>query len=218
MTERFSTLMRAEAGAIWQKIFDNPFLSEMRQGILPIEKFRYYLAQDYLYLEGFGRAVALALAKARRSRDMELLSRRITTPIERPLHLKLMSEVGLSTGEVERLGPAPANLAYINHMVKTAALGDLGQAAAALLPCPWSYHEIGSTLGHMEHPVYRQWASPYIEGFLEESTNAWRGFLDQEAAEASARDRQAMRDAFLTSSRYEYLFWDMAYKQQSWPV
>ena len=218
MSERFSTLLRAEADAIWQKVFNNPFLREIQEGTLPLEKFRYYLAQDYLYLEGFGRAVALALAKAPDSRNLELLSRRVITPVERPLHQKLMSVAGLSVEDVEGFGRAPTNLAYINHMVTTAALGGLGQTAAALLPCPWSYHEIGSLLRPVAHPVYGQWASPYMEGMLEESTNAWRSFLDQEAAQASPRERRAMREAFITSSRYEYLFWDMAYRQEAWPV
>ena len=30
--------------------------------------------------------------------------------------------------------------------------------------------------------------------------------------------REAMRRAFLTSSRYEYLFWTMAYNEERWPV
>ena len=59
---------------------------------------------------------------------------------------------------------------------------------------------------------------PTKEGFLEESTAAWRTFLDQEAAQAGPREREAMRRAFMTSLRYEYLFWDMAYRQERWPV
>ena len=218
MSASFSALLRAEADEIWREIFDNPFLKEVQQGTLPMEKFRYYLAQDYLYLEGFGRAVALALAKAPDSRTLELLSKRITTPVERPLQRKLMGLAGLSTQDAESLGHAPTNLAYVNHMITTAATGGLGQTAAALLPCPWSYHEIGSLLAPVDHPVYGQWAVAYKEGLLEESTNAWRGFLDQEEAKAGDRERHAMRDAFMTSSRYEYLFWRMAYRLEDWPI
>ncbi len=218
MSERFSSVLRAEVDGIWRKIFDNPFLKEIQEGTLPLEKFRYYVAQDYLYLEGFGRAVAMALAKAPDSHNLELLSRRVLTPVERPLHQTMMSLVGLTVEEVERMGHSPTNLAYINHMIRNAALGGLGHTAAALLPCPWSYHEIGDLLKPVEHPVYSQWTAPYKEGFLEHSTNAWRDFLDQEAEQAGPREREAMRQAFLISSRYEYLFWEMAYKQESWPI
>lgn len=218
MDEGFSAVLRREADPIWRKIFDHPFLKELQEGTLPLEKFRYYLEQDYLYLEGFARAVALALSKAPTSRDLELLSRRLITPIERPLHQKLMSRVGLSVEDAEKAAHAPTNLAYINHMMGTAAMGGLGRTAAALLPCPWAYHEIGSLLRPVEHPVYSHWASPYSEGLLEESVSAWRATLDREAARAGPVEIQAIRQAFLTSSRYEYLFWDMAYGEERWPV
>ena len=218
MRQGFSAELRTEVAPIWDKIYSNPFLKELQEGTLPVEKFRYYLAQDYLYLEGFGRAVALALAKAPDSRQMELLVRRVITPVERNLHQKLMPLVDLSREEAEGIGHSPTNLAYINHMIRTAALGGLGQTAAALLPCPWTYHEIGELLKPIQHPVYGAWIASYAEGLLEESTRAWRAFLDEEADRADDRSRQAMRDAFLTSSRYERMFWQMAYQQESWPV
>ena len=218
MSESFSATLREEAAQIWHTIFHHPFLREVQQGTLPLDKFRYYLAQDYLYLEGFARAVALALARAPDSQTLELLSHRVLTPIERPLHQELMPLVDLSPGDADRMGRAPTNLAYVSHMIRTAALGGLGATAAALLPCPWIYNELGKLLEQVDHPVYSRWTSPYAQGLLEESTNAWRSLLDREAAEAGQRDREAMREAFITSSRYEYLFWEMAYTMETWPV
>ncbi len=218
MSESFSAILRAEADHIWRRIFNHPFLTEVKRGGLPLEKFRYYLTQDYLYLEGFARAVAIALARAPDSRTLELLSHRVLTPIERPLHQELMPLVGLSPEDADRMGRAPTNLAYVNHLLRTAAFGGLGATAAALLPCPWSYHQLSKVLGPVDHPVYSQWISPYAEGLLEESATAWRALLDLEAVEAGQRERDAMREAFITSSRYEYLFWEMAYTMETWPL
>ena len=36
--------------------------------------------------------------------------------------------------------------------------------------------------------------------------------------EAGLRELDAMREASLASSRYEYLFWEMTYRQERWPV
>ncbi len=44
----FSEQLRVEAEPIWRKIFDHPFLKEIKNGTPPLETFRYYLAQDYL--------------------------------------------------------------------------------------------------------------------------------------------------------------------------
>ena len=88
----FSEQLRVEAEPIWRKIFDHPFLKEIKNGTLPVETFRYYLAQDYLYLEGFGRTVAMAMAKAPDSQTLQDLACRVITPVERPLHNKLLAD------------------------------------------------------------------------------------------------------------------------------
>ena len=216
--ESFSERLQAEAQPIWTRIFAQPFLREIKDGTLPPEKFRYYLTQDYLYLEGFARTVAMALAKAPDSQTLEELSHRVLTPIERPLHHKLLIGAGLTLEDIKQSGPSPTNTAYVNHMLKTASLHGLGPTAAALLPCPWTYHELKNALGQSEHPLYSQWTEFYVAGLLQDSVEAWRGFVDATAREAGPTELGAMRDAFLTSSRYEYMFWDMAYRMEQWPV
>ena len=218
MPESFSEQLRLEAEPIWEEIFRNPFLREISDASLPLEKFRYYLNQDYLYLEGFARSVALALAKAPDSDSLESLAHRVLTPVERPLHHRLMDEAGLSMEELQSASPSPTNLAYINHMVRTASEQGLGATAAALLPCPWTYHLLGERLNTPDHSVYSLWTSFYTEGGLEASVAAWRSYVDAEAAEAGPRGRESMRRAFITSSRYEWMFWRMAYEMEGWPV
>ena len=216
--ESFSEVLRAEAKPIWDRIFQKPFLREIKDGTLPLAKFQYYLAQDYLYLEGFARTVAMALAKAPTSQDLEDLSHRVLTPVERPLHHKLVAEAGLTMADIKLAKPSPTNAAYVNHMLKTASLHGLGAAAAALLPCPWTYHELKNELGPSEHPLYGQWTAFYVAGLLQDSVDAWRGFVDAAAREAGPGELEAMREAFLISSRYEFMFWDMAYDMEQWPV
>ncbi len=213
----FSEELRQEADAVWQRIFHHPFLLEVREGRLPLEKFRYYLLQDYHYLETFGRTVAIALGKASESQTIELLARRVLTPIERPLHRKMLELVGVSQEQAARIEPSPTNLAYTNHLLSTAFAHGLGPTAAALLPCPWTYNHLGDVLGEVDHPVYGEWVAFYHQGLLEESVRAWRRFVDTTAEEAGPQERDLMRRLFLTSSRYELMFWDMAYSQEQWP-
>ncbi|MEC9013363.1 MAG: thiaminase II [Chloroflexota bacterium] len=214
----FSEQLRSEAEPIWRQIFQHPFLKEIKDGTLPEETFRYYLIQDYLYLEGFGRTVALALAKAPTSQTFEDLAHRVMTPVERPLHNQLFAAAGLTQRDADNAVRSPANTAYVDHMLQTASLHGLGPTAAALLPCPWTYHLLKEEVGQSEHPIYGQWTRFYVEGLLEGSVKAWRGFVDQMAEDASPMEKDAMRQAFLTSSRYEYMFWDAAHTLQQWPV
>lgn len=214
----FSDTLCAEARPIWEAIQRHPFLRELQAGTLPIEKFRFFLAQDWHYLDAFARTVGFLLGRARTTPDLERLSPRLLTPVEKPLHRKLFDLAGLTEEAVAAAPIAPTNRAYMNHMLTAAALGSPGEAIAALLPCPWTYDEIGRRLPAVSHPVYGEWAAFYREGFLRESVSAWRSLLDEAAAEAGPFERERLREAFLTSSRYEYAFWQMAYYMETWPV
>ena len=218
MSRSFAGELWDEAGPIWAAIQRHPFLEELRAGTLPVESFRYYVTQDYHYLEAFARCVATALAKAPDGETLELLAKRVLTPIERPLHRRLFELAGLDPAEVRAAEIAPTNLAYQNHMLAVAARGGLGEIAAALLPCPWTYHKLGEALEVAEHAIYTEWAGFYTAGLLAESVEAWCGFVDRGAVDGGPELRATMRRAFLTSARYEYLFWDAAYRREGWPV
>src|SRR5438045_492081 len=221
MSESFSEYLHIQATGIWRAIFSHPFLAEVAAGTLPLGKFRFYISQDYHYLEAFGRAVALALGRAPDSETVRLLALRVLTPIERPLHARLFELTGLAVDDVERVDIAPTNRAYIDHLLATASMRSLGETAAALLPCPWTYDEIGKHLaaaGEIEHPIYREWAGFYESGFLQESVRAWRDHVDRAAAEAGPAQRAAMLSAFLLSSRYELRFWQMGYTSETWTI
>ena len=216
--DSFSDQLRAEAQPIWREIFAHPFLKGIKDGTLPLETFQYYLGQDYLYLEGFARCVATALAKSPNAGILEEMAKRVMTPIERPLHHKLLEAAGLTLDDAKAAVPAPTNAGYVNHMLAVANREGLGPTAAALLPCPWTYHMLREELGQSEHPLYGQWTSFYVSGLLEDSVNAWCSFVDRQAQHASPEELESMRQAFLTSSRYEWMFWDAAYRRETWPL
>ena len=218
MKQTFTEQLQMEAKPLWDAIYGHPFLKEIKDGTLPLDTFKYYLAQDYLYLEGFARSVAIILAKAHDAQILEEVSHRVMTPVERPLHQELLELVGLSSEEINSRDRSPTTTAYVNHMLTTASMHGLGPAAAALLPCPWTYHLMRERVGPSEHPLYSKWTSFYVEGFLENSVAAWRSFVDRSAQDATASEIAAMRYAFMTSSRYEYMFWNMAYTREAWPV
>ena len=214
----FSALLWQQASPIWESVSVHPFLSELQDGTLPIEKFRYYILQDYLYLGAFGRAAAAALSQAPDTDSARRLLKRVTTPVERPLHGALFDALDVTEEEAEASMPSPTNLAYMNHIEVSMDIGGLACGVASLLPCPRIYHEVGKILREPDHPVYRIWQSTYAEGLLEASVVAWTGFVDELAERAGPGTRDLMERAYLTSSRYEYMFWTMAYNLEDWPA
>jgi thiaminase/transcriptional activator TenA len=49
---------------LWVKDLDHPFVVELYSGTLPLEKFKYYVLQDYNYLITMVRILSLLAAKA----------------------------------------------------------------------------------------------------------------------------------------------------------
>ena len=45
-----------------------------------------------------------------------------------------------------------------------------------------------------------------------------RDLLNGLTAGSSNNEKQQLRNYFLTSSRYEYLFWEMSYNQEKWEI
>ncbi len=214
----FSEHLWQLAAPTWQGITRHPFLQELEAGTLPRDKFSYYIIQDYHYLAGFGRCAAAALSAAQDTETARRLLRRVTTPVERPLHGKLFDALGVSMGDVDHNRPSPTNVAYQNHMEVAMRLGGMECGVAALLPCPRIYHEVGKILREPEEPVFKIWYSTYAEGLLEESTRAWSEHLDDLAATAGPELIEQMTAAYLTSAQYEHMFWTMAYNLERWPV
>ena len=215
-TSQFSNYLWQTASSIWGSISKHPLLLELQQGSLPVEKFRFYIIQDYLYLGAFGRAAASALAMAPDDETARKLLLRVSTPVERPLHTDLFDRLGVTQDEISRSAPAPTNLAYMNHIEVSMDLGGLTTGVAALLPCPRIYHEVGKTLQVPPHPIYRAWQSTYADGILEASVSAWSELVDQLAETTGPDTRAAMTRAYLTSARYEFMFWSMAYNLEEW--
>ena len=214
----FSEHLWEMAIPVWNAIKRHPFLEELEAGSLSIEKFRYYIIQDYHYLGAFGRSAAAALAAAPDTETARKLLLRVTTPVERPLHAKLFDALGVTADDISRSLAAPTNLAYQNHIEVSMRVDGMACGVAALLPCPRIYHEVGKVLSEPKQPVFKIWQSTYSEGLLEESTRAWSELLDDLAQTAGPELRDRMTSAYLTSVQYERMFWTMAYNLEQWPV
>ena len=219
MSESFSETLRARGDA-YLGAHIRASVSGRDSGTLPCRwrSFATMWCKTTTTSQASGRWLPPALSKAPDTPTLRRLTKHITTPVERPLHAKMFDLLEMREADAEDADISPTNRAYVNHMRTAAQLGGVGEAAAALLPCPWTYHEIGARLTVPNHPIYEYWAAAYRDGLLEESTAAWRELVDEFAATGGSATREAMRNAFIISSRYEFMFWSMAYDMEHWPV
>jgi thiaminase/transcriptional activator TenA len=91
---------------------------------------------------------------------------------------------------------------------------------AALLPCYWIYWEVGKALARQgsPDPLYQRWIDTYGAEEFGALVQAVLALTDQLAASLPDAARQAMQAHFVTTSRYEWLFWEMGYRRETWPV
>jgi len=224
MAESFSDKLRKEATPLWERILAHPFLAEMEEAKLPLDKFKFYIKQDYPFLIEFARCLGIAAAKAEDRETMRtfasLLHASLTIEVE--MLESLGQKLGISVDQLTSSRPALANVAYTRHLLYVAYSGTLGEIMAAMLPCMWSYQEIGERLDKSTamkgHAVYSEWCATYRSKEYMDLVNLYRELLDRFASESGSAVKEKMRSHFMLSSRYEYLFWDMAYRTEMWPL
>ncbi|HEX2171647.1 MAG TPA: thiaminase II [Dehalococcoidia bacterium] len=218
-----SNRLRALVDPIWQAQHDHPFVRGIGDGSLDPARFAFWIRQDYLFLIDYCRLFALAAA---RSPDLETLARfadllQATARTEMDLHRAYAAEFGLTPADLENEAKAPATQGYTDFLIRTAAAGDFVELVAALLPCMWGFYEIGCRLAERPRPAdtrYNAWIEMYSGAEFGELAQWCRDLLDRLAAGLSDDAWQRVEGAFLTSSRYEWLFWESAYHQQTWPA
>jgi thiaminase/transcriptional activator TenA len=216
-----SERLHQAAAPIWQKTLTHPFVTGLGNGTLPLENFRFYMCQDYVFLIEYSRLLALATAKAPDLDTMGHFANLLDATLNREmaLHREFAAQCGISATALAATQAAPTTRAYTNHLVRIAALGNLAETVAALLPCQWGYCEIGQTLARRGKPAtvpfYAQWIDMYASSEFA-ALAAWlRELLD---TLGSTADEERLTEIFCTSARYEYLFWEMAYRLEHWLV
>jgi thiaminase/transcriptional activator TenA len=219
---KFSQQLRQSVQAVWQASFEHPFVTGIADGSLPLDCFRYYVMQDAYYLSQFAKVQALGAAKAEDLYTSGRMAAHVqgTYNAELALHEKFSKLLGITAEEKASFQPAPTAYAYTSHLFRAAYTGHLGDIIAVILPCYWLYWEIGEQLRGSQpvELIYREWIEAYGGEWFGELVQEQIDRLDSLADKVTAADRERMQQHFLISSRYELLFWEMAYRQEKWMV
>jgi thiaminase/transcriptional activator TenA len=220
----YAQQLQVRHASIFARVLDHPFVRGIGDGSLPVERFRFYIEQDYAFLIEYSRVLALAVAKGRELPGMghfaELLH--ATLNVEMALHRGYAAKFGITDEALARVAAAPTTYAYTRHLLATAYAGSLPEIAAALLPCQWGYGEIGKTLAAAgappDAPLYAEWIAMYAGDEYHGLVEGLIAHFDALAEQESDHGRERLAAIFLTSSRYEWSFWEMAWRMETWPA
>ena len=205
---------------LYQKILALPFNQELANGTLDSQAFCHYVIQDAHYLLAYGRALAVAAAKADEADDVIQFSEaaKIAIIVERSLHKDFMQAFAITKTEFERTPLTLACHHYTSFLTATAWSESYPVVLAALLPCFWIYAEVGHDIvsKSVENNPYQAWVDTYSGEEFHTAVRNVIATVDKVAARCDQDTLAKMHAAYTMGAKLEWLFWDSAYQQREW--
>ncbi|KAJ5666910.1 hypothetical protein N7462_011319 [Penicillium macrosclerotiorum] len=206
---------RPDIQQVWKKFTYHEFVEGMGQGTLPVERFKEYLVQDYLYLVQFARSNALAAYK---SQNMESIaaSSQIVLHIQREmaLHLDYCASFGLSKQQMEAHPETIACTAYSRFILDVGQSEDWLALQMALAPCLIGYGAIARRLYSEENTLregnqYWKWIENYVAEDYSEAVRLGSALLEEHMQKVSPSRMEQLIKIFIRATELEISFWDM---------
>lgn len=207
---------------IFAAILTHPFITGLTDGSLDEDAFARYIAQDVHYLRDYARALAIVGAKAPTLVDTAMFARHAAEvfDVELALHSTLLPELGLDPTLLGAIPSTPTTLAYTSYLLATAYGGSFADGLAAVLPCYWIYAEVGAALlarGSSDRR-YQLWIDSYGGDEFAATVAQVLELTDRTGPTLTVAAETAARAHFATTARYEWMFFDAAYRREEWAV
>lgn len=218
----WSKRLWAEIEPMYAAIRAHPFLSGLADGSLPQDVFAHYVTQDAHYLSGYAQALSIVGAKAPTRTDTAMFARHAAGAIEveLALHSGMLVDLGLDPACVAASPVAPTTRAYLSYLLATAYGGSFVDGLAAVLPCYWIYAEVGKALASQgsPDPRYARWIATYSAGEFDAVVAEVLALTDRIGSGLGSGEEARAREHFATTARYEWMFWDAAWRLETWPL
>lgn len=214
---RWSDSAWEAARPVYEKILEHPFVRTLADGTLSAERFRFYLRQDALYLDGYARRLAHIAARLEHKEHTESFLRFAADGIavERALHEQFLGGEHPAPEEI-----SPACLLYTS-VLESQATAPVEIEAAAVLPCFVVYQRVGEAIHARQQGTenpYRRWIETYADPAFAASTAEATAICDALADAAGDATRRRMTDIFVRCTRMEWLFWESAWQLETWKI
>ncbi len=204
---------------IYRQILRHPFLEGLTDGSLPREAFRHYVMQEAHFLPDYARALAACAARSPQPAAVHRFAADAarTVEVEHSLVVELLAAFGLDVAEALKSPAGPTTVGYASYLVRTCSLGTFPEALGAIVPCYWIYARVGEKLlaDSSPDPLYAWWIETYGGEDYQDTVAGVLDLLDGLSLTADERERLVERA--VTTARYEWMFWDAAWRQESWP-
>lgn len=209
-------ILRNTSDKIWQSCYQHPFVQEIGRGTLSREKFEFFLIQDYKFLLEYIKILSLEISKTNHKDvlyDLIEIQKKTFEGIK--VHEQYLNVFEISEDRVNKAKIGLYNDAYISSLRNVTESKGVIEFLAAILPCPWSYHDFACKLIEINKKSLHQ--NPYktwIQNYANKKTYLYiQEKLEEYSNKQKCEEIETLQKIFIRSLEYEYLFWDMCYRQ-----
>jgi thiaminase/transcriptional activator TenA len=219
-TQTLTAELWSSSDDVFAAIMAHPFIDELAAGTLPRDRFAHYIVQDTHYLRGYANALSILAGRAPDPAATGLFASHASgaVAVEQEFHAGFLTELSLAGDRLPE--PAPITVAYTSYLLAATHGGSFAEGVAAVLPCYWIYWEVGKALLQRSSPdpLYARWIETYGgEGFAAVVRPVLE-LADRVGDEVAPTERARMAEHYAMASRYEWMFWDAAYRMEGWPL
>ncbi|KAG5949800.1 hypothetical protein E4U53_005753 [Claviceps sorghi] len=209
-------LGRPDVKDVWRRFVHHPFVMAIGDGSLPLESFKRYLVQDYLYLVHFSRANALAAYKSNHVEEITK-SNAIVGHImrEMQLHIRYCQSFGISEAEMRSAEEEQACTAYTRYILDVGQSQDWLALQMALAPCLLGYGAVAKMLYAHESTrrdegnTYWPWIQNYVADDYVQAVKLGSELLEEHMQLQSPNRIEELVNVFIHATKMELGFWEM---------
>lgn len=180
------------------------------------------MVQDSHYLRDYARALAVCAAKAPDEQDVRAFADDAVGALaaEQGMHAEFLGAFGETAEQAAAEPVLPTTRAYTSYLLATVYGGSFAEAVGAVLPCYWIYARVGEQLltRSSPDPLYAKWIATYGDETFQAVVRRVLALTDRLGEQLAPAERRRVIEHFTTTSRYEWMFWDAAWRREVWPV
>jgi len=205
--------LRALAADDWQAATTHPFTGALAGGTLPPDRMLAYLQQDHLFIEGFVRLLASAIAHAPSLPDA-IPAAQFLGLISGPENTYFLRAIDTLGGRSDPPAPAaPVTAEFQALMGRAARSGRYEQMLAVLVVAEWIYLDWATPHADKAADLpfwFGEWITLHCGAGFEDVVAYLRDQLDTTWDGLDADQRRAVEDSFAHAVLLERRFFDAA--------
>lgn len=212
---RPSEYLRSLTNEDWQATIGHGFCRELAAGTLPVNKMKWYLTQDYMFVDGFVRLLASAIAHAPTLADSVPAAQflALITDKENTYFLRSFKTLGVVEADWNA-APARTTAQFQDLMRQAVISGKYEQMIAVLVVAEWSYLEWATPFNPPAEDLpfwFSEWITLHAGEEFTAVVEYLRGQLDDIWPTLEARAQADVEAIFKSAVHLERAFFDAAY-------